>query len=101
MRLVPVSQNDSSWSKIKAEWKAAAERSGRDFTTFVFGAFTILEPLSLDSKSGLHGFYEEEEARALCQISRLLVGRHAGPVVRVRFVTVSPLYDSGFFATDG
>lgn len=97
MRLVPVSQSDRSWSALKSSWKAAAARSGEDFSTLTTGAFAFLDPLSMGdgSRSGLYGFYEEGEARAICQISRILISRYATPVVRVRFITVSPLYDSG------
>jgi hypothetical protein len=96
MRLIPVSQRDRSWNQLKAEWKAIAERTGEDFSTLA-ATFTTLEPFSNQdgAKSGLYGFYEDEEARAMCQISRMLVSRFPSPVVRVRFVTVSPLYDSG------
>jgi hypothetical protein len=96
MRLIPISQSDRSWNKIKAEWKAIADRTGEDFSELA-AMFAALEPLANQegSKSGLYGFYQDEEARAICQISRMLVSRFPNPVVRVRFVTVSPLYDSG------
>lgn len=97
MRLTPISQDDRSWAKVKAEWKAAAEKTGEDFSTLSTGALVFLEPLSLleGPKSGLYGYYEQDEVRAVCQIGRILVSRHTSPVVRVRFITISPLYDAG------
>jgi hypothetical protein len=97
MRLIPIGQNDRSWTKVKAEWKAAADRTGEDFSTLATGALMFLEPLSLleGPKSGLYAFYEEDEVRAVCQIGRILISRHPSAVVRVRFITISPLYDTG------
>jgi hypothetical protein len=99
MRLTPISQDDRSWAKVKAEWKAVAEKTGEDFSTLTTGALVFLEPLSLleGPKSGLYGYYEQDEVRAVCQIGRILVSRHVSPVVRVRFITISPLYDAGAF----
>jgi hypothetical protein len=102
MRLIPISQDDRSWNKIKTDWKAIADKAGEDFSTLT-AMFTILEPFSVQegSNSGLYGYYEDGHARAVCQISRILVSRFPHPVVRVRFVTVSPLYDSGSIDLSG
>jgi hypothetical protein len=53
------------------------------------------------SKSGLYCFYEENKPRAFCEIKRLLISRYPTPVVRARFVTISPLYDAGVIDLNG
>jgi hypothetical protein len=97
MRLTPIGQDDRSWAKVKTEWKAAADKAGEDFSTLTTGALVFLEPLSLleGPKSGLYAYSEADEVRAVCQIGRILVSRYPSPVVRVRFITVSPLFDAG------
>ncbi len=97
MRLRPISDEDNSWRAIKAQWKREAESAGEDFSTFAIGSFAALDPIAGDDpkKAGLYGLYDGDSVRAFCQVNRLLMSRYSSPVLRARFVTVSPILDCG------
>ncbi len=103
MRLVPIGGSDRSWNALKSHWKSDAESAGEDFSTWLNGVFAALDTVANQepAKSGLYCFYDESNPRAFCEIKRLLISRFPTPVVRARFVTVSPLYDAGLIDLNG
>lgn len=96
MRLLPLNDSDKSWSALKAQWKNEAEKAGDDFSTTAF-ELAALDPLALQdpTKAGLYGLYDGPLARAVCQVNRLLMGRYTSPVLRARYLRLSPIYDLG------
>lgn len=97
MRLVPLCADDRSWDGLKVQWKAEAENIGEDFSTFVIGTFGPLEKFAMQeaSKAGLYGLYDGKTYPAVCQTTRLLIRNYASPVLRTRFVSVSPKHAVG------
>lgn len=95
MRLLPISDADRSWTSLKSQWRKAAEAAEEDFSTYIQGPFATLEPLMQGGKGGLYGLYEGTVPHAFCQVSKLLMPKFEGPVLRSRFMTVSPTYDLG------
>lgn len=102
MNLLPVTENDSSWRSLKAQWKRDAEKAGEDFAAFAAAVFPVLDPLALENPKtgGLYGLYDGDNVRAVCQVNRLLMSRYTTPILRARLTTVSPDYDFGAADTD-
>ncbi|QUS41635.1 hypothetical protein RPMA_24360 [Tardiphaga alba] len=92
---MPISDADRSWSSLKGQWRKAAEAIEEDFSTYVIGTFAALDPLVQSGKGGLYGLYEGTVPQAFCQVNKLLMPKFEGPVLRARFMTVSPAYDLG------
>lgn len=97
MQLVPITEIDRSWSKLKSQWETESASLREDFSTFAVGTFSALDPLAFKDarESGLFGLRHEDSFVAFCQVSRLLVKKYTSPMLRARFVTVSPKFDFG------
>jgi hypothetical protein len=96
MRLLPMKEPDRSWRTIKAQWKKDAESVGEDFSTFSTGNFTTYDGLTKDGDNpNLYCLSDGERVHAACQVSRLMMSKFPGPILRTRFIVVSPAYDLG------
>jgi hypothetical protein len=95
MRLLPIKDPHRSWRSIKAQWKKDAEGVGEEFATF--GGITAFDALASKEgdNPGLYCLSDGERVHAVCQVSRLLMSRYPNPILRARFVNVSPLYELG------
>lgn len=100
MRLVPITDADRSWASLKSQWRKAAEAAEEDFSTYTQGIFAALDPVMQGGKGGLYGLYDGTVPQAFCQVSKLLMPKFEGPVLRCRFMTVSPAYDFGSAGLD-
>jgi len=101
MRLLPISDTDRSWTSLKSQWRRAAEMAEEDFSTFALGPFAMIDALIARSpgQAGLYGLFDGNVPHAFCQVNRLLMPKFEGPVLRARFMNVSPAYDSGTAGT--
>jgi hypothetical protein len=99
MRFVPLSESDGSWSRMKSAWQSESSALNEDFSTFTIGSLGPLDAIASKQTSGLFALEDDETVHAFCQASRLLVKEYPLPVLRVRFVTVSPRYDLGVLGT--
>jgi hypothetical protein len=95
MRILPISDADRSWTSLKSQWRKAAEAAEEDFSIYSQGIFAALEPMMQGGKGGLYGLYDGTVPQAFCQVSKLLMPKFEGPVLRCRFMMVSPAYDLG------
>lgn len=100
MRLLPVSDADRSWGALKAQWRKAAEAVEEDFSTYALGTFAALDPLVQGGKGNLYALYDGAVPQAFCQVNKLLMPKFEGPVLRARFMTISPAYDLGSSGAD-
>lgn len=95
MRLLPMT-SDKSWRSIKAQWKKDAETVGEDFSTFANGSYAAFDALTKDGENPtLHCLSDGEKIHAACQVSRLMMSKFPTPILRARFVVVSPIYELG------
>ena len=95
MRLLPMSP-DKPWRSIKAQWKKDAESVGEDFSTFSNGSFTAFDALTKDGDNpSLYCLSDGERVHAACQVSRLMMSKFPTPILRARFISVSPAYELG------
>jgi hypothetical protein len=95
MRLLPMKEPDKAWRSVKAQWKKDAEGVGEDFSTFAssYGAFDSL--IKDNSNPSLYCLSDGERVHAVCQVSRLMMSKYSTPMLRARFVSVSPVYELG------
>jgi hypothetical protein len=96
MRLLPMKDPDRSWRSIKGQWKKDAESVGEDFSTFSTGIFSAYDALTKDGDSpNLYCLSDGERVHATCQVSRLMMSKFPNPILRARFIVVSPIYELG------
>ncbi len=96
MRLLPMRDPDRSWRSIKGQWKKDAESVGEDFSTFSTGIFSAYDALTKDGDNpNLYCLSDGERVHAACQVSRLMMSKFPNPILRARFIVVSPIYDLG------
>jgi len=96
MRLLPMKDADKSWRSIKAQWKKDAEAVGEDFSTFSMGSYAAFDTLTKDGDHPtLYCLSDGEKVHAACQVSRLMMSKFPTPILRARFVVVSPVYELG------
>src|SRR6476659_7393711 len=96
MRLLPMKEPDRSWRSIKGQWKKDAESVGEDFSTFSTGMFSAYDALTKDGDNpNLYCLSDGERVHAACQVSRLMMSKFPNPILRARFILVSPVYDLG------
>ena len=95
MRLLPMI-SDKSWRSIKAQWKKDADSVGEDFSTFSNGSYAAFEALTKDGDNPtLYCLSDGEKIHAACQVSRLMMSKFPNPILRARFIVVSPIYELG------
>jgi len=96
MRLLPMKDPDRSWRSIKGQWKKDAESVGEDFSTFSTGIFSAYDALTKDGDSpNLYCLSDGERVHATCQVSRLMMSKFPTPILRARFINISPNYELG------
>ena len=96
MRLLPMKEPDRSCRAIKAQWKKDAESVGEDFSTFSTGSFAAYDGLTKDGDNpSLYCLSDGERVHAACQVSRLMMSKYPSPILRARFIVVSPIYELG------
>jgi hypothetical protein len=100
MRLLPIKDPERSWRSIKGQWKKDAECAGEDFTSFGgISAFDALASREGDNP-GLYCLTDGERFHAVCQIRRMLMPKYQTPVLRARFINVSPAHELGATGTN-
>jgi len=96
MRLLPMKDQDRSWRTIKVQWKKDAESVGEDFSTFSQGSYSAFDGLTKDGENPtLYCLSDGERIHAACQVSRLMMSKFPAPILRARFIVVSPIYELG------
>ena len=96
MRLLPMKEPDRSWRSIKGQWKKDAESVGEDFSTFSTGSYAAYDGLTKEGDHpSLYCLSDGERIHAACQVSRLMMSKFPDPILRARFIVVSPVYELG------
>jgi hypothetical protein len=93
---IRISQDDGTWAELEASWRSSCEALGEDFEQYAAHTFEILSDLveGQSPKAWVYALRESENSfPVLCQVNRTPLPNFDGPVIRVRFVTVSPEFD--------
>jgi hypothetical protein len=92
---------DRSWRSIKGQWKKDAESVGEDFSTFTTGSYSAYDAMAKDGDNpNLYCLSDGERVHAACQVSRLMMSKFPNPILRARFIVVSPIYELGIANAD-
>jgi hypothetical protein len=92
---------ERSWRSIKGQWKKDAESVGEDFSTFTTGSYSAYDALTKDGDNpNLYCLSDGERVHAACQVSRLMMSKFPNPILRARFIIVSPIYELGIAKAD-
>ena len=96
MRLLPMKDPDRSWRSIKGQWKKDAESVSEDFSTFSTGTYSAYDAMTKDGDGpNLYCLSDGQRVHAACQVSRLMMSKFPNPILRARFIVVSPVYELG------
>lgn len=96
MRLLPMREPERSWRAIKGQWRKDADSVGEDFSTFTTGLFAAYDALTKEGDNpNLYCLADGERVHAACQVSRLMMSKFPNPVLRARFIVISPAYELG------
>jgi len=95
--IVRLKNDDESWAEFKADWEAQCAAYGEEFSSFAEGTFAVVADLLNESgaNSGLFAIKGDEGHVSMCQLNRASIPGYSSPVLRVRFMTLSPEFDFG------
>ncbi len=95
--IVRLRQNDGTWDAFRADWEAQCATYEEDFSTYAEGTFSVVKGL-LDTEgeaAGLYAVKVDDVHVSMCQLNKASIPGYSSPVLRVRFMTLSPEYDFG------
>ena len=97
VQLIALTGENGGWQRLKEQWRAECAGYNEDFDGYAAGTFSVLEPLALgnEPRAGVFAFVRDGEHQAVCQANCTGLPGYVGPVLRVRFMTLSPKYDFG------
>lgn len=95
--IVRLQRGDGSWDAFKQDWEAQCAAYGEEFSSFAEGTFTVVDGLLDDPQeaAGLFAVKLGEQHLSMCQLNRASIPGYTSPVLRVRFMTLSPEFDFG------
>jgi hypothetical protein len=100
MTLIPLNGHDGSWDALKADWAAQCKQFEEDLASYAPGTMAELEGLALgeaQARAGVFGLKLDGKYAAICQLNVTPLPGYEGPVLRLRFMTLSmPLFWLGF-----
>lgn len=95
--IIRLQNSDGTWQAFKDDWEAQCAAYGEDFNSFAEGTFSVVKDLLDDSgeAAGLFAIKEGDHHVSMCQLNRASIPGYSSPVLRVRFMTLSPEFDFG------
>ncbi len=92
---VKLHESDGSWGVFEKDWREQCERIGEDFDSFAGLTFSVVKDLvhTENGKAGLYALRMEGSHVAMCQLNYATIPGYQEPVIRTRFITLSPTYD--------
>lgn len=97
MALRQLTMEDGSWEKFTLQWDAECKAFEETLRSYLAGTIEILENLVLhpERKAGVYAFEKDGRYLSVCQLNTTPLPGYEGPVLRARFLTVSPEIDLG------
>lgn len=95
-------KDDSSWEIFCDDWKVQCENNNEDFNDYAFGTFAVLRDLidNPENNSGVFAVKANGSYVSVCQINVASLPNYPSPVLRVRYLTLSPDFDFGAKTVD-
>ncbi|WP_439605455.1 hypothetical protein [Shinella sp.] len=90
-------KNDGTWEAFRADWEAQCAAYDEDFSTYAEGTFAVVKDLveTEGEAAGLFAVKVDNAHVSMCQLNKASIPGYTSPVLRVRFMTLSPDYDFG------
>ncbi|NTF43056.1 hypothetical protein [Rhizobium rhizogenes] len=88
-------EDDGTWQAFQDDWRAQCEPFEEDFDTYAEATFSAVREIieKEKKKAGVFALRIEGKHVAMCQINTAAIPRYDAPVMRVRFITLSPEFD--------
>lgn len=89
-----------TWQRLLDEWGRQCAQYGESLDNYASATMPVLEQLAAapEATAGVYGVEKDGEIGAICQLNCTPLPGYPSPVLRVRFLTVSPKYDLGDIA---
>lgn len=94
---VQLKSDDGSWAALLEDWKKQCEAFDEDFEDYAAGSLAVLQKLVDEPEKGAGVFALEVDGKyfTVCQINVTPLPKYTGPVMRVRYLSLSPYLDYG------
>lgn len=94
--------HDGTWDTLKKDWEAQCAAYDEDFSNYAEGTFAVVKDLLDDEgeAAGLFAITIDDVHVSICQLNKASIPGYSSPVLRVRFMTLSPEYDFGDKSVD-
>ncbi|NTG19987.1 hypothetical protein G6K93_05660 [Agrobacterium rhizogenes] len=95
--LVRLLTSDGTWKAFAEDWEKQCEPYEEDFSHYAEATFSVVRDI-IETEQGNAGVFAlriKGKHVAMCQANRAMLPRYDGPVLRVRFITLSPELDLG------
>lgn len=95
--IVRLLKSDRSWDTFKDDWEAQCSAYDEEFSSYAEGTFAMVGDLveKEDKAAGLFAIKLNGVHVSMCQLNKASIPGYSSPVLRVRYMTLSPEYDYG------
>jgi len=93
--LIRLLEDNGTWAEFEADWQAQCEKYDEDFESYAEATFSVIRDLirSEKTKAGVFALKMNGSFVAMCQVNKAGLPKYDSPVMRVRFMTLSPEFD--------
>ncbi|WP_027052664.1 hypothetical protein [Mesorhizobium erdmanii] len=94
-KFVRLLEEDNTWSAFEADWRAQCEKLEEDFDSYAEATFSVIRDLieTEKKKAGVFALQMNGVYVAMVQVNKAGLPKYDSPVLRVRFMTLSPDFD--------
>ncbi|RWP62135.1 hypothetical protein [Mesorhizobium sp.] len=88
-------EEDGTWANFEADWQAQCDKYEEDFEGYAEATFSVIRDLirTEKKKAGVFALKMNGSFVAMCQVNKAGLPKYDSPVLRVRFMTLSPEFD--------
>lgn len=89
--------DDGTWDAFIENWRQQCDRHNEEFANYAIATLRELGDLANQGhpRAGVYALRDGEDYVTVCQANCVHIPDYDGPVLRIRFLTVSPEYDFG------
>lgn len=94
-KLVRLLKEGGSWDDFEADWRSQCEKLNEDFESYAGATFEVVKEIVEQEKkrAGMFAVRDNDRFHAMFQANTASLPGYNGPVLRVRFITLSPEHD--------
>lgn len=88
-------ESDGTWDAFETDWRSQCDSLGEEFDSYAEATFAVVRDLIREENrtAGVFALQIDGVFVAMCQVNKAGLPRYDSPVMRVRFITLSPEYD--------